>query len=133
MTLIDSRIIHGILWRIPPLVLLISFLIPSIGVMLNHHFPERDPYHSHLANVAKHTHISFVQHIHQKSDIPVSSTPIFLTKDLGMGSTGIHIDSSKTGSIVPNAPLKLTNLSTLTINLYKGVTSTVEIPPPIQF
>ena len=118
MAPIDSRVVHGILWRIPTLVLLISFLIPSMGVMLNHHFPERDPYHSHLTNVAKHSHIDLVEHTHRDLDVPLSSTPVFLSKNLGMGSAGTHIDLLKTESQVPRAPLELTNLSILNIEFY---------------
>ena len=131
MSLIDSRMLHGILWRIPTLVLLISFLIPSMGVMLNHHFPERDPYHSHLTNVAKHSHIGLVEHIHRDLDVPLSSTPVFLSKNLGMGSAGVHIDLLKTESQVSRAPLELTNLSILNIEFYEGANIIVEIPPPI--
>ena len=54
-----------------------------------------------------------------------------LSKELGMGPNGIHADLSGIDSQVRNAPLELTNLSTLKIDLYKGLTSTVEIPPPI--
>ena len=128
MVLIDSRVTHGILWRIPPLVLLISFLVSSMGVMLDHHFPERDPYHSHLTHVANHTHIGLVEHTHPKSDIPLPSTPGFVTKDLGLGSAGIHIDLLKTEHQVPRAPLELGNLLISNIAFYKDATSTVEIP-----
>ena len=131
MAPIDSRVVHGILWRIPTLVLLISFLIPSMGVMLNHHFPERDPYHSHLTNVAKHSHIGLVEHTHRDLDIPLFSTPVFLSKNLGMGSAGTHIDLLKTESQAPRAPLELTNLSILNIEFYEGANIIVEIPPPI--
>ena len=131
MELIDSRVAHGILWRIPPLVLLISFLVPSMGVMLDHHFPERDPYHSHLTHVAKHTHIGSVEHTHPKSDIPLPPTVGFVTKDLGMGPAGMHIDLLKTEHLVPRAPLELVNLSISSIAFYKDATSIVEIPPPI--
>ena len=101
MALIDSRVVHGILWRIPTLVLLISFLIPSMGVMLNHHFPERDPYHSHLTNVAKHSHIGLVEHTHRDLDVPLSSTPVFLSKNLLVGSIVIcsFLDCAKESAI----------------------------------
>ena len=131
MSLIASGVAHGVLWRIPPLVLLISFLFPSMGVMLDHHFPERDPYHSHLTHVSKHTHLGLVEHTHPESDIPLPSTAIFVTKDAGIGSTGIHIDLLKTEFFVPGAPFELNNLWILKKALYKEAISTVEIPPPI--
>ena len=102
-----------------------------MGVMLNHHFPEIDPYHSHLTHVAKHNHIGFIEHVHNESDILIFPTTVILSKELGMGPNGIHADLSGIDSQVRNAPLELTNLSTLKIDLYKGLTSTVEIPPPI--
>ena len=131
MALIASGVAHGVLWRIPPLVLLISFLFPSMGVMLDHHFPERDPYHSHLTHVSKHTHLGLVEHTHPESDIPLPSTAIFVTKDAGIGSTGIYIDLLKTEHRVLRAPLVLSKLSILKIVFYKDITRTVEIPPPI--
>ena len=102
-----------------------------MGVMFNHHFPERDPYHSHLTHVAKHTHVGLVDHTHPESDIPLPSTPVFVTKDLGIGPAGIHIDLLKTEHRVPSAPLELSNLLISNIVFYKNATSTVEIPPPI--
>ena len=125
------RLSHAILWRIPPVLLLIFFLAPSIGVMFSHHFPEQNPYHSHFADGLKHSHSVLGEHTHEKANASPSYNGALLVKNVGMSTSGIHIALICFETQVPSPPFSLAKSSILTMDIYDGSNINVETPPPI--
>lgn len=126
-----SRLSHAILWRIPPVLLLISFLVPSMGVMFNHHFLEQNPYHSHFANGLKHAHVVSDGHSHWEGNgLVASNVPLFV-KNVGMSTAGAHIDLIYSEIHVPSPPFALIKSSILAIDIHDEKNIAVETLPPI--
>jgi len=126
-----ARLPHAILWRIPPVLLLISFLVPSMGVMFNHHFPDQNPYHSHFANGLKHGHVVSGVHTHGRASDSTSSNVVLLVKNVGMSTLGAHIGLIYSEIYIPPPPIALIKSSILTIDIHDERNITVETPPPI--
>ena len=54
------------MWRIPPIFLTLSLFTFSIGLLFDHHFVEKHPYHTHLS-FSYHNHASlFSEHSHEE-------------------------------------------------------------------
>ena len=126
-----ARWSHAILWRIPPVLLLISFLVPSMAVMFNHHFPEQNPYHSHFANGLKHAHVVSDEHSHGEGNGLVASNVALFVKNVGMSTAGAHIDLIYSETHVPSPPFALIKSSILAIDIHDEKNIAVETLPPI--
>lgn len=127
-----DRVSHAILWRIPPVLLLISFLVPSMGVMFNHHFPEQNPYHSHFANGLKHSHVVSSEHTHGKTNDLAFNNVALLVKKIGMHTIGTYIDLIYFEIHIPSPPFELIKSPVLTIDIHDERNISVETPPPIR-
>jgi len=126
-----ARLAHAILWRIPPILLLIFFLVPSTGVMFNHHFPDQNPYHSHFANGLKHAHVVSGEHTHGKANDSTSSNVALLVKNVGMSTVGAHIDLICSEVHIPSPLVALVKSPILTMDIHNERNIAVETPPPI--
>ena len=124
-----ARLSHAISWGIPPVLLLIPFLVPSMGVMFNHHFPEQNPYHSHFANGLKHAHVVSDEHSHGEENGLVSSNVALFVKNVCMSTAGAHIDLIYSEIRVPSPPFALIKSSIL-IDIHDEKNTAVETPPP---
>ncbi len=126
-----ARLAHAILWRIPPILLLIFFLVPSMGVMFNHHLPDQNPYHSHFANGLKHAHFVSGEHTHGKANDSTSSNAALLVKNVGMSTVGAHIDLICSEVHIPSPLVALVKSPILTMDIHNERNIAVETPPPI--
>ena len=126
-----ARLPHAILWRIPPILLLISFLVPSMGVMFNHHFPDQNPYHSHFANGLKHVHVVSGEHTRGRANDSTSSNVALLVKNVGMSTVGAHIDLICSEVHIPSPLVALVKSPVSTMDIHNERNIAVETPPPI--
>ena len=51
------------------LTLLVSFLVPAVGPLMDHHFAERQPAHQHLGLVGDHVHDYGANHAHRHAGV----------------------------------------------------------------
>ena len=71
--------IHGVLWRIPAILLSLAVLAPAAWTLFDHHFIERNPDHDHLVASTAHNHIydtDYELHNHDESG-PIGADTFF--------------------------------------------------------
>ena len=85
-----NAICPAILWRLLPIFVGILVLTPYLGVLLDHHYLDNGPMHSHFMAVGTNHHHVVTSHDHNDPNLRVE-TPTFYKN--GYANSGVCTDS----------------------------------------
>lgn len=63
------RIVKSTTARLPVLLLLLALILPTVGVLVDHHFAERQPSHLHIGVYGDHLHFFGAHHVHYEDAV----------------------------------------------------------------
>ena len=100
----DMKSVKSTVVRLPVLLLLLTLLLPTFGVLADHHFAERQPSHLHIGAYGDHLHLLDASHAHYQGAVPSNAgnqqppSAIYnydgaLTIAIGVAMVGTRIDT----------------------------------------
>ena len=81
-----------------------ALLFPTVGPLVDHHFAERHPHHTHIVTNSQHSHYHNSPHSHLPKEIPPTNDSIYTYDGLMAGSLLITVDEDDLRNLVHFEP-----------------------------